>query len=292
REMRDGSGGFYATQDADVDGEEGVYYLWDYGEVESVIGAAGAQSLASYYSLTRAGNYEGGNMLRMNPNARPPDATVDEGIKGLLAELFEARGRRAAPRTDRKIITAWNGLAITALVEAGSLFERGDLIEAAGRCARFLLESVEDGHGRLLRYHLDGKARVAALLEDYALFADSLLVLNEATGDKAWLDPAQGLITEMIRLFYDPEDRLFYDTGADQRRLFVRERDLYDNDVPSGNSAAADLLLRASRLLGEARYRRLCEEILRTVESMDDEPLSYGNFLCVNESISGDKERR
>ncbi|MDP2688557.1 MAG: thioredoxin domain-containing protein [Deltaproteobacteria bacterium] len=289
RDMRNGEGGFYSAQDADVDGEEGAYYLWDYGEVEMILGAEGAKKLASFYSITGHGNYEGRNMLRINYDVKPPEAPVDPEIKGLCAELLKARKRRRAPDIDRKIITGWNGLVISALAAAGRSFRRSDFIDAAKKCAVFLLSSVRDDEGRLLRYYLDGKTRVRANLEDYALFADSLLALHNATGERRWLDEAGALTEEMIRLFYEEDEGLFYDTGIDQERLFIRERDLNDNDVPSGNSAAAALLLRASRLFENKRYRDLAEEILRTVEGIKDEPLSYGNFLCVHESILGEK---
>ncbi len=285
REMCDKDGGFYCAQDADVAGHEGAYYLWEYAELEKVLGKGDAQKFGAFYSATPEGNYDGANVLRINRGARPPGALVSEEIKGLTAKLRDARATREAPQTDRKIITAWNGLAIRALAEAGGALERDDFVAAAARCASFVLKAVKDGEGRLMRYYLDGMANVKGNLEDYALFADSLLALHVATGQGRWLEEARVLVDEMIRLFYEAGEGLFYDTGADQERLFVRERDLFDNDVPSGNSAAAGLLLRASRIFKDERYGELSAGILRSAPGVMDEPLSYGHLLCVYESM-------
>ncbi|MBI5468627.1 MAG: thioredoxin domain-containing protein [Deltaproteobacteria bacterium] len=285
REMRDGGGGFYAAQDADVDGREGEYYLWDLDEVERVLGHERAGRFREYFTVTDEGNCEGRNVLRINSAIKGFNSFPDDGISGMRAELFRARTSRTPPDTDRKIITAWNGLVITALSRAAAVFKELALLDAAKKCAAFILESVVDGDGRLLRYHLNGRGAVKANLEDYALFGGGLVSLYEASGEKRWIAEARKTAERMIELFYDDTDRLFFDTGSDQERLFVRELDLYDNDVPSGNSAAALLLLQLSCLDRNGRYRDMAEGILRSVEGMRDEPLSFGNFLFVLESF-------
>ncbi len=284
RDLRDGGGGFYSAQDADVKGEEGAYYLWDYGEIKSALGQD-ADKLIDYFSVTEEGNYEGRNMLRINPRRKGPEAPVSPEMGRLKAELLKIRQNRTPPDTDRKVITAWNGLAIIALCRAGEVFKRNDLIGEAKRCAEFLLSANRDDTGRVLRYYLGGKTDVKGTLEDYGLLGSALFSIFEAAGEGRWLDEAKRVTEGMIGLFYDESDNLFFDTGKDQEKLFVRERDLSDNDIPSGNSAAAGLLLKASRLADNRRYRELSEGIIRSVEGITDEPLSYGNFLCVLESF-------
>ncbi|MBI1910432.1 MAG: thioredoxin domain-containing protein [Deltaproteobacteria bacterium] len=289
RDLRDEKGGFYSSQDADVEGHEGAYYLWSYDEIKTILSDKDAERFIEYFSVTEDGNYEGKNMLRINMSAKDPATPVDADIKRMLGSLFEVRKLRRAPDTDKKIITAWNGLAVSALARAGKIFRKKEFIDEAIRCADFLLTSVKDESGRLLRYYLEGKTDVKGNLEDYALLAGGLLALFDVTGDDKWLDKAHRLTESFIDLFHDDATGFFFDTGEDQQKLFVRERDLFDNDVPSGNSAAADVLLRISRLMDNNRYREYSEEILRSVEGINDEPLSYGNFLCVFESFLSEK---
>ncbi len=286
RDMRHVGGGFYSAEDADVEGFEGAYYIWDYDEIRETLGD-GAKKFCDYFSITEEGNYEGKNTLRINLFIKKDDSRVPEDIKRLKEALFKARLKRRRPATDRKIITAWNGLAIKGLAQASKSFNRDDFMEEAMRCASFLLSNSIDERGRLLRYYLDGQANVPATLEDYALLGAGLAKIYELTLDKTWLSEAQKLTESMIGLFYDDSERLFYDTGKDQEKLFVRERDLFDNDLPSGNSAAAELLLLMSRFRDNENYRKLAEEILETAEGVKEEPISYGNFLCVLDSLLG-----
>lgn len=293
RDLKSDEGGFYSAQDADVEGKEGVFYLWDSDEIKRILGEEGAAKFVALFSVTEEGNYEGRNLLRTKSTAKAANDEVSPGMKEMKEKLLDERRKRPAPDTDHKIITAWNGLAISALSEASQYLKNGQFIEEAKKCARFLLSSVKDEEGRLLRYYLeDGKTSVKGNLEDYALLAGGLLSIYEATGEETWLNEAKGLTESMIELFYDDSEQLFYDTGTDQDKLFVRERDLFDNDVPSGNSAAADLLLRMYKAIGKDEYRELSEGILSSVEGIKDEPLTYGNFLTVLESFLGEEEKK
>lgn len=290
RDMLDASGGFYCAEDADVEGKEGEYYLWGVEEIKEVLNDEDAKRFMRYFCVTDEGNLEGKNTLRISPMMKDPDERVPDDMKEMEKALFKARLKRKRPDTDRKIITAWNGLIITALTEAGRAFNRADYLDTAKRCALFLLESSEDEKGRLYRYCLDGKADVHGTLEDYALLGTGLLSIYGATGKESWLREAADLAGPMTALFYDKKENLFYDTGADLGKFFVRERDLFDNDVPSGNSAAADLLLKLSRLTEVKRYAELSEEILKSIEGIKDDPLTYGNFLCVLEDLLSEEE--
>lgn len=285
--LRSPEGGFYSSEDADVDGVEGDFYLWDYKELESVLGTS-AGRFAAFYSMTPEGNYEGLNVARIASTERSDGdgaPTVPDDIKTLRKRLFEARQKRVHPDIDTKIIAGWNGLAISAMATAARTLGRKDLAQEAAKTASFILGSLKDDSGRLLRYYLDERSHVKATLEDYALLADALFCLHEATGEARWLSEAFTLVEEMIRLFHDPEDGLFYDTAIDQEAHFLRERDMHDNDVPSGNSVAASVLVKASVASGKAGYMGLAEGIMKTVGRLNEDPLSYGNFLCVLEAM-------
>lgn len=287
RDMRDAGGGFYAAEDADVEGEEGAYYLWGYDEIASVLGADGAKKFTKSFAVTEEGNYEGKNVLRMNLGLDMSKGLSKE-MKDMKAALLAARRGRTPPDKDRKIITAWNGLAIASLVQAAMTFGDKNLADGAKTCAKFILSSLRD-NGRLMRYYLDGRSGVKANIEDYALFAGGLLSIYESSREDVWLDEARALAKSMVELFRDPSDGLFYDTGRDQERLFIRERDLFDNDVPSGNSAAALLFIRLAKTTGEASYREISESILKSVEGLGEEALSYGNFLVALEELLEEK---
>jgi len=285
REMKAERGGFYASQDADVSGHEGAYYLWDADEVRSALGE-GAERFMSFFSVTERGNYEEMNTLRISRPVDQEEEPVPGEIRKMRDELFRVRKLRKPPETDRKIITSWNGLVMTALSRASTAFGRPDLLDEAGRCAEFILAEL-DGDGRLKRYFLDGGADVAGMLEDYALLGCGLLSIHGATGKDEWLDEAAKTADKMIELFHDEPSGLFFDTGDDQEKLFVRERDLFDNDVPSGNSAAAQLLLGLSRASKNESYGDLAGRILSSIEGIVEEPISHGNFLAVLESFIG-----
>ncbi len=288
REMKDERGGFFASQDADVSGHEGVYYLWSADEIKTALGE-GAERFMSFYSVTERGNYEEMNTLRISRPVGQEEDQVPADIGRMRDALFRVRSLRQAPDTDRKIITSWNALAITALARAAKAFRKPALLEEAMRCARFILTEL-DGNGRLKRYFLDGGAEAAGLLEDYALLGCGLLAIHRAAGGDEWGNEASKVAEKMVELFYDESSGLFFDAGSDQEKLFVRERDLFDNDVPSGNSAAAQLLLGLSRQKKNERYGELAGRILRSIEGIVEEPISHGNFLFVLESFIGGRE--
>jgi uncharacterized protein YyaL (SSP411 family) len=282
RDMRSPEGGFYSAEDADVEGSEGEYYVWSVKDVEEVLGSDDAVKFVEYYSVTEDGNFEGKNTLRINPELKSPDERVSAGMKGFGGKLFEARKKRTAPDKDRKAITGWNSLVISALVEASRAFNRPDLLTEAERSARFLLDSVRNDDGRLLRYYLDGGADAFATLEDHALLGSALVSIHEASGDKGWLKEAEELATTMKDLFFDKG--IYHDTGRDQDKLFVRARDLFDNDVPSGSSAAADFLMKLGRVKDDNGLKKSAEEIIASIEGLVDEPMYHGAVLSALEA--------
>jgi uncharacterized protein len=256
REMRHPDGGFFSSQDADSEGEEGRFFVWSWDELVREVGEEVAEALGA----GPEGNWEGRNVLwRPSEEAEVPEDA--------LRRLREARDRRVRPATDDKVLAGWNGLAISALAETGRVLGASRYVEAASAAAHFVLSELRREDGRLLRSWRDGRTSGPAYLDDHALLAAGCLDLYETTFEIRWFEEARGLADVILRLFADAAGG-FFQAGEDAERLVIRPKDLFDTAVPSGNSAAADVLLRLALLTGEAEYERAAESALRLVRDM------------------------
>ena len=288
REMTDPLGGFYSAQDADSEGEEGRYFVWTPGEIDRVLGREDGAILQAHFGVTHEGNFDGRSILHLatdRDDAAGETGTAASESDSVIARgkrlLLESRGRRVPPETDTKVLTAWNGLMLHSVALGAAVLHRPDYLRAAVAGATFILANMKRD-GRLLRTYRDGQARLNAYLEDYALLADGLIALYEATFDRQWLDEANHLARRMLELFWDEGGARFYDTGTDHETLILRPRDITDNAMPSGGSAAADVLLRLSVLTGEPGYARTAAAALRSVQAyMARMPEGFGNWLGV-----------
>ncbi|HEY2479027.1 MAG TPA: thioredoxin domain-containing protein [Solirubrobacterales bacterium] len=262
REMRGPEGGFYSAYDADSEGEEGRYYVWTPGEIRAVLaedsagpaatgGRPDPDEILAYYGVTEAGNFEGKNILHLADGAAAaPPAGLDAARSALLA----ARAERVPPGLDDKRLCSWNALAIAALAEAGAVLGRPDYLEAAATCAEFVLGTMRDGNGNLLRSYKDGRAHLNAYLEDHAFMVEALLVLYEAGFDPRWFTAARELAETMIERFGDAERGGFFSTSADHDELIARRKEVGDHPIPAGQSSAALGLLRLAALSGEKAF--------------------------------------
>jgi hypothetical protein len=287
REMRDPGGGFYSTQDADSEGEEGRFFLWDREEVHRILGDPEVAEVASrYWDVTERGNFEGRNILHVATDLDQLAASFqrDAGDLRLLlgearARLFAARARRPRPARDEKILTAWNALMISALARSAELFgEEGDC-KAAVDAARFISAHLQRGD-RLLSTFKDGVARLNGYLDDYAFFAAALLDLFEAVQEPAYLDQAVLLTDAMVRHFGDAEAGGFFFTSDDHEELVLRTKPSFDGSIPSGNSVAVRNLLRLSHYTGATSYLDVAAAALRLfARPMQEQPLAHANML-------------
>lgn len=292
REMLDDGGGFYSSQDADSEGEEGKFFVWTPAEVEAVLGPDDAQLFNFYYDVSDEGNFEGRNILHVSytPEAAARALKVDETrLANVLVRggdlLSAEREKRVKPFRDEKVLTAWNGLMLAAFAEASSVLGREDYLEIAIRNADFLLAELQQD-GRLLRTWKDGRAKLNAYIEDYANLADGLIELFEASGETRYLHEARRLADLMITEFWDEENGGFYFTSADHEELIVRNKDFYDNATPSGNSVAADVLLRLARFFGDERYERFGSSVLRIISGQIKRyPQGFGRALSTIEFL-------
>lgn len=286
REMLDASGGFYSTQDADSEGEEGKYFVWTISEIEEILGKVESDMFCSAYGVTEGGNFEGKNILTLAISS-----VSDHDGDGFVAarkKLFAARGKRTRPGRDEKVLTAWNGLALAAFADAAGVLDRSDYLEIATQNADFILSRLQQ-NGHLFRTWKDGTAKLNGYLEDYANVADGLIVLFQISGKAQYLFNAQRLADAMINKFWDEEFGGFYFTSNDHEELVVRNKDFYDNATPSGNSVASDVMLRLARLTGERKYERFAVSTLRLVsDQINRHPPGFGRALSTIEFFLGD----
>ncbi|KAB8165207.1 DUF255 domain-containing protein [Streptomyces sp. 3MP-14] len=263
RELGTPEGGFASALDADSETSdgghaEGAAYVWTPAQLAEALGPEAGAEAAERYGVTEAGTFEGGTSVLRLPGEAPPAEARDR--------LLAARRERPAPERDDKVIAAWNGLAIAALAEVGGLLERPDLVAAAARAARLLLDvHRDDATGRLARTSRDRVAGTSAgVLEDYADLAEGLLALYAVSGEAAWLTEA-GALLEVVLTRFTGEDGAFWDTADDGERLIRRPQDPTDGATPSGWTAATGALLSYAAYTGSDRHRAAAERALGIV---------------------------
>ena len=279
REMLDPSGGFYSTQDADSEGEEGKFFVWTPEEISEVLGDDVAREFCRAFDVTAGGNFEGHNILNIKDQALAGKDRFDDARK----KLFEHREERIKPFRDEKILTAWNGLMLAAFADAAGALGDDRYLSIAKKNAGFILTELQK-NGRLLRTWKDGKAKLNGYVEDYANVADGLVELFQVSGDAEYLTEAKRLADLMITEFWDAESGGFFFTSNDHEQLVVRNKDLYDNATPSGNSVAADVLLKLAKLTGDDKYERFAVTVLRlTASQIRRHPQGFGRALSALE---------
>ncbi|HEX2393688.1 MAG TPA: thioredoxin domain-containing protein [Solirubrobacterales bacterium] len=286
RELRGPEGGFFSAYDADSEGEEGRFYVWTPAQIRNALSThpncikfppQQVENLMQFYGVTEGGNFEGANVLHLAEGAT---AAPPAGFEEARRALYEAREQRARPGLDDKRLCSWNALAIAALADAGAVLGRDDYLEAARRCADFVLGTMRDSDGRLLRTYKDGEARLNAYLEDHAFLLEALLTLYEATFERRWFAAAVELAATTAERFGDPERGGFYTTSSDHEELIARRKEIGDHPIPAGNSAAAFGLLRLAALTGERGYARQAEGVLRLfAEPAIRHPESFAHLL-------------
>ncbi len=295
REMTHPEGGFYSTQDADTEGEEGKTYLWRIEEIRSLLDAETADMLCRYYQVDEAGNFaEPGQrerksilnvkltrdeLARLFGRERSDvDAILERGRRTLL----DARSRRAQPGLDDKILTSWNALAIRAFVRGAAVLDDPKLLDAAVRCAAFIAKFSTRDDGRLLRTWKDGVALYPAYLDDHAFLAAASLDLFAATGDERHLATARRLVAILREDFADDEQGGFYFTARDHEQLVDRPKVLFDGSIPSGNAVAIETLLRLAHLDDDAPLRDTAEKALRLFGTqLEKQPFGTAYLLGV-----------
>ncbi len=288
REMTSPDGGFFSTQDADSEGEEGQFFVWEAGILREVLdGAVNVNAVLEYWGVTDGGNFEGRNILHVADMIERVAVRNGMSREALQADistartlLFTLRKDRIAPDCDDKILTAWNGMMLATFAEAGRVLNHDDYRRAAIRNAQFLLDALVDQRGRFYRTHTNGVSKLNGYLEDYAHVIEGLLELYMTTFDPRWYREAERLAEIVLTHFHADKEGGFYDTSDDHDDLIVRPRNVQDNATPSGNGLMAYNLLRLTGFSAETRFEEAALGVFRAVGgALTEYPMAFGMML-------------
>jgi uncharacterized protein len=286
-EMKSPEGGFYSTQDADSEGEEGKFYVWTRDEIKKVLGKEKGTPFCAYYGVGTEGNFQGGasvlNIASTSENVSKLYGTPVEELGKLLGEgrekLYAEREKRVKPARDEKILTSWNGLMISSLVDGFRVAGNEKYLKGAVDAAHFILKEMrKDSH--LMRVFSKGKSRGTGYSEDYAFLIQALIDLYEATFEMEWLKKAEDLNRRMIDQFWDDRSGGFFFSGVENESLITRSKNPYDNAIPSANSIAVFNLIRLGYLTGEESLKQKAEQIFHLFQSfLDQRPSGFAQML-------------
>lgn len=287
RVMASPAGGFYCAEDADSEGEEGLFYLWDKAEIQDILDPQEGILFCSVYNITDKGNFEGRNIpnligtdLEKTANEHNvPLSQLHDVLQSCRGKLFAVRERRVHPHKDDKILTAWNALLIAALAMASRAFGDAKYLEQAKKAYAFIEEMLTTD-GRLMARWREGEAKYKGYIDDYAFLLWACHELYYASLDTAYLVRAKELARAMEEMFWDEETCGFYFYGSDSEALIVRPKEIYDGAMPSGNSVAARELLRLARLTGDAELEARANLLISAFAgSVKNYPAGYTHFM-------------
>ncbi len=280
RDMVSPDGTLFSAEDADSGGHEGIFYTWTPDELKSVLGESDAAWLGDVYGVTSQGNFEGRSILFL---PQEPDETaqglgltpedMNRRIDPLRVKLLELRAGRERPLRDEKVITSWNGMALSALAVGGLVLEEPRYLNAAAAIATFFRKELEEG--TLMRIHAEDRAYVPAYLDDYADLAAGLIDLYEVTGDTAWLKSAILAARTIEDEFYDTSAHAFASSGSRHETLLSKSYPLMDGVVPPGGAVAVDVLLRLHALTGREEWLNVAEDALRGAGLSDERRVGH-----------------
>ena len=301
-DMTSVKGGFFSSYDADSEGEEGKYYVWDPQEIHDVLGKENGAILCRYFGVDDAGNFEHGKTVLaithdlgvLEKEFNKSQDELKQIIKSGQDQLLQVRKKRIAPGLDEKILTSWNALMIQGMVMGYHITRDDRYLQAAKDAALFILDHVvdpQDSNRLLVTARVENnqvQAKLPAYLDEHAFFSAALIDLFEATGEVRWLTRAQGFMETVLQYFRDPKNPGFFFTASDHEALIHRAKNLYDASIPSGNSVVLENLLRLGILLDEDPYRHLGVDQMRHLFTQAIErPLGMSNLLVVADQYLG-----
>lgn len=293
REMISPDGGFYSALDADSEGEEGKFYVWEYAEFQDALEDADAAPLLSeYYHVEKEGNWEKKHNILYRSLAEDAFAKqhkldrteFSELLQNSKQKLLQKREERIRPGLDDKILTSWNGLMLKGLADTYAALQETNILELALRNAHFIADKLmrkQVDKASLYRSYKDGKAYLEAYLDDYAFVIDAFIAVYQITFDEHWLQHAEHLTNYVVDNFYDPEEGFFHYT-SEESRLIARKKELFDNVIPASNSAMAKNLYRLSILLDRNEYKDMSERMMnRILKILDTDPAYLSNWAIL-----------
>jgi len=303
RDMTSPEGVFYSAEDADSEGEEGKFYLWTNDDIQKVLSHEQTDLAVRLFNITADGNFTGEvtgrktgrNILYLTKSidelASDMSISVPDlrtRIEEVREELFAYREKRIHPHKDDKILTDWNGLMIAALAKGAQVLDEAEYASAARRAADFILKNLRTSKGRLLHRYRDGEATLTAHVDDYAFLVYGLLELYEATFEVYYLKTALRLKEDLIQHFWDYENSGFYFTADDGEKLLVRQKEIYDGAVPSGNSVAMLNLLRLGRITASTDFEEKAAKLGRAFYgNVSQLPSAYTQLMAAADLAIG-----
>ena len=296
-------GAFYSAEDADSEGIEGKFYIWSKEEIKSTLNKEETELFVKIFNISDNGNYleettgskTGKNILFLkyplselasilNINKEELEFKIDK----IRKKLFIIRNKRIKPNKDDKILTDWNGLIVAALARGGSVLNEQKYIEIAKKTVNFVLTNLHKPNKRLLHRYRDNKAEINAFVDDYAFLIWGLIELYEATFETYYLKKAIELNQELYTYFWDNENGGFYFTPYDEKDLILRQKEIYDGALPSGNSIAMLNALKLSLITGNQEFKQIAEDIgILFSNKIRNNPLAYTQFLIALDFLLG-----
>lgn len=274
RDMTSPEGGFYSAEDADSEGVEGKFYLWSVDEVKQILGDKDAEKFCQYYDISEKGNFEDLNIPNLIKATVPEEEK--QFVEACRQKLFDVREKRVHPYKDDKILTAWNGLMISAMAMGGRILNEQKYISAAENAVEFIMTRLVRNDGRLMARYRDGESAFPAYIDDYAFFIWGLIELYETTYKPDYLMHALRFNNYMLQFFSDEENGGLFLYGSDSEQLITRPKEVYDGATPSGNSVATLNFLRLARLTGQSELEDLAHQQFKTFGgSMERMPKGY-----------------
>lgn len=273
RDMTSPDGGFYSSENADSQGEEGKFYVWPEKDVEDILGKEEGDLFSRFHGVTEKGNFEGGrNILHVAgriDELAGKEKMGPERVKDILVKsrerLFRVREKRIHPSKDDKILTDWNGLMIAALAKGAQALDEPRYADAASKAVDFLIDNLRRSDGRLLHRYREGEAAIPGYIDDYAFLVWGLLELYEITFRIRYLKEALALTNQMIDIFWDEQNRGLFFTGSDVDEVLARTKQVHDGAVPSGNSVALLSLLRLGRMTANQKFEKRAEALMQSI---------------------------
>ena len=303
RDMKSETGAFYSAEDADSEGEEGKFYLCTEEEIRRVLTAEEANLVITAFNIEKGGNFHeeatgrrgGSNILYLKQDFHEIASDLKMSEKQLISrlengrrKLFDAREKRIHPHKDDKILADWNGLMIAALAKGARALDEPGYAEAAKNAVDFILQNMRTQDGRLLHRYRDGQAALTATVDDYAFLIWGMLELYESTFEVGFLESALKLNDDLLKHFWDEKPGGFYFTADDAEKLLVRQMDIYDGAVPSGNSVAALNLLRLARITANTDFEEKAARIGRAFSKAVNQAASaYTQMMLAVDFIVG-----
>jgi len=295
RDMTANNGGFYSAEDADSEGEEGKFYLWTYNEIKEILTPEEADFIFKVFNIKKNGNFKdemegdqiGRSILHLTKPAnevtlepKTSGSEFQKRLEAVRSKLFTYRNKRVHPSKDTKILTDWNGLMIGALAMGGRVLDERVYTDAAKRAASFIFNNMLSADGQLLHRSYDEEAAVAGNLDDYAFLIQGLLELYETTFDVDYLKSALNLNEYLLKHFWDGKNAGFFFIADNGENLLIRQKELYDGAIPSGNSIAMLNLLRLGRITADPDLEQKASGINRAFsENVRRSPSAYTQLM-------------